>query len=543
VLHPRRGSRCRRRPAVRLLLLVSACLILGSLLATPAGAATRCVGRGGGCFSSLRQAVAAAGDGDTIRIGPGKFAGGVTIAKSLRIVGAGSGKTSIRGGGPVLQIGRFMGTRPPRVSISGLRIEGGRTHGNGVEAQGGGIYIPPAKGYRPGATVALDGVMVTGNVAKPTRTRGPGKGQAKDWPACPGGPCPFAIATGGGIDNWGGLTVRNSEVVDNVVAGRASDADGGGIASNLGRLKIVGSSVSRNRALASWPQARFAEGGGVFVSSGELAIVASSVIANSAVLGSRLPSFAGKTPIEMNANSGGVHVGEGVPTKVVNSDIRLNTLRADDNLGEPLAFDAAMLAGGPLQMRAVEIVSNHGSANSATSADVGPSGSILELDGGGTIEHLYLHGNTFRATALRGIAQSAGALANFAFEGPPALTTVSASQIEANQAIAKSPGSAAVFGGGVVNGGLLSLRRVDVVANSATALGSAGSAQGAGIWNGPLIESTPGRLTLHATTITENAASAPSPTTARGGGIFTKTPLSLTGSKVTGNGPEDCAGC
>ena len=386
-----------------------------------------------------------------------------------------------------------------------------------------GIYIPPSKGYRPGATVVLGSVMVTGNVARPTRTGGPHKGQAEGWPACPGGPCPFAIATGGGIDNWGGLTIRDSEIVDNRVAGQASDADGGGIASNLGQLKIIDSSVSRNHALARWPKARFAEGGGVFVSGGELTIVDSEILANSAVLESQLPGFAGKTPIEMNANSAGVHVGEGVPTKFVNSDISQNTLVAVDHSGEPLAFDAAMLAGGPLQMRDAEIASNHGSSSSATFEDVGPSGSILELDGGGTIEHLYLHGNTFHSDASQGIAQSAGALANFAFEGPAAPTTVSASLIEANQAIARSPGGTAVFGAGIVNGGLLALKGVEVVANTASALGSAGVAQGGGIWNGPLIESAPGRLTLTAATITENAASAK---TAQGGGIFTRTPLS-----------------
>jgi hypothetical protein len=540
VSHARRSSRGRQPAALtRSGLLAAACLLVGWVLTPSAGATVRCVG-GANCYPGLHQALAAAKGGDTIRIGPGRFGGGVTVTKSLRIVGAGSGRTSIRGGGPVLQIGRFMGTKPPKVSISGLRIEGGRTHGNGVEAQGGGIYIPPAKGYRPGATVVLHSVMVTGNVARPTRTGGPGKGQAEDWPACPGGPCPFAIATGGGIDNWGGLTIRDSEIVDNRVAGRASDADGGGIASNLGPLKIVDSSVSRNHALARWPKARFAEGGGVFVSGGELTIVDSEILANSAVLESQLPAFAGKTPIEMNANSAGVHVGEGVPTKFVNSDISQNTLAAVDHSGEPLAFDAAMLAGGPLQMRDAEIASNHGSSSSATSAAVGPSGSILELDGGGTIEHLYLHGNTFHSDASQGIAQSAGALANFAFERAAAPTTVSASLIEANQAIARSPGRAAVFGGGIVNGGVLALKGVEVVANSATAFGSAGVAEGAGIWNGPLIESGPGRLTLTAATITENAAAAK---TAQGGGIFTKTPLSLAGSRVTGNGPEDCSGC
>ena len=52
-------------------------------------AANLCVGGGPGCFSTLQAAVSAAHDGDTITIAPGRYAGGVTIDVSVKIVGAG----------------------------------------------------------------------------------------------------------------------------------------------------------------------------------------------------------------------------------------------------------------------------------------------------------------------------------------------------------------------------------------------------------------------------------------------------------------------
>ena len=54
--------------------------------------ATLCVG-GVGCLPTIQAAVDAAATGATIRIGPGTFAGGVTISKNLRLVGAGAGRT------------------------------------------------------------------------------------------------------------------------------------------------------------------------------------------------------------------------------------------------------------------------------------------------------------------------------------------------------------------------------------------------------------------------------------------------------------------
>jgi len=64
----------------------------------------------------------AAADGDVIRIGPGTYAGGIIIDKSIALEGAGAAETIIQGGGPVLTIGDLTGATTPRVSISRVSI-------------------------------------------------------------------------------------------------------------------------------------------------------------------------------------------------------------------------------------------------------------------------------------------------------------------------------------------------------------------------------------------------------------------------------------
>src|SRR5437762_605335 len=85
-------------------------LLVGGVTAAAADSAATtnpCVGAGAGCFSTLQAAVNAAHDEDTIHIGPGTFAGGVTIDQSVKLVGAGARSTIISGGGPVITIGSF----------------------------------------------------------------------------------------------------------------------------------------------------------------------------------------------------------------------------------------------------------------------------------------------------------------------------------------------------------------------------------------------------------------------------------------------------
>ena len=142
-------------------LMLLACVVPVVLLAEaePASAATLTVCPHGCQFSQIAPAVAAAHNGDVIRIGPGIYAGG--IGSSVQLAGAGPGATRIRGGRHVLTIGMFGASREPTVSISGMTITGGVARSSpesipftgkaGVWAAGGGIEIPPSAHLGPGA--------------------------------------------------------------------------------------------------------------------------------------------------------------------------------------------------------------------------------------------------------------------------------------------------------------------------------------------------------------------------------------------------------
>src|SRR4051812_4923764 len=242
--------------------------------AAPATAAARddlCVGTRPGCFATVQAALETASDGDTIRIRPGTFAGGVVIDKSITIEGSGPRETVIAGGGPVVTIGEFGAAEEPTVSISGVTIPGGQTTGGPIPdlerqvANGGGVFIPPAAGFGPGATVTISDSLISDNRVAPGQS-------APVGPPCPGDrACEFALAEGGGIDSFGALTLEDTTVSENS-AGAAtglqdasSDGAGGGIASN-GRLTLVDSAVVGNHASATAPNGRFGEGGGIWSS-------------------------------------------------------------------------------------------------------------------------------------------------------------------------------------------------------------------------------------------------------------------------------------
>src|SRR5262249_20879767 len=207
--------------------------------------------------------------------------------------------------------------RPPTVTIDDVTITGGVTTTSpesavftgvdGVIANGGGIEVPPARGFHRGVTVVIRNSVISGNLVQPATS-------APLGPPCPGVEhCPFAAAHGGAIDTWGDLTIRDSVLSDNEVSGIASDADGGAIASWLGTVTLGNVRVTGNRAIAVPPNGRFAEGGGLFVNGGSLSVRGSVVDGNTVSLTSSLPRFddAGAV-IDMNANSGGIHVSDGV---------------------------------------------------------------------------------------------------------------------------------------------------------------------------------------------------------------------------------------
>jgi hypothetical protein len=524
-------------------------LLLATSVAASAAAATSdtiCVGPRSGCHATVQAAVDAARDGDTIRIGPGTFAGGITITKSVRVVGAGPKLTIIRGGGPVVTIGEPLAPNEHTVTIAGVTITGGRTSGDGVEARGGGIHVPPATDFTTGATVSLRDVLVVGNQAKPTRTVTSPSGAP-----CPDGPCPFARAAGAGIANSGTMSLTRTVVSRNRAdAGVGSDAAGGGIHSELGSLTLDRSVVAGNRAVATPPNARFAEGGGVFVDtgSGPLTIKGTVISGNRSDMTSTLPIFAadGETVIDMNASAGGVHVGDGVSTLVDRAVIAGNAIRATDPVGEPLALDVAMYVGdSPVVMRDTLITGNRGTATVATTEDVGASGTVIEFGGSGRISNTRITDNHITVTSPDGVAGATGGVAVYNFsDQPPERVVIADSVVSDNTTRASSTtGSATVQGVGVLNNSLLELRDVVVRGNSGRARGPEATAQGGGIWNGVLFSGPPVELTLRRTRVVENSLTTSAGGTVQGAGLYTTEPVTLQDSVIARNRPDQCSGC
>ena len=535
-----------------------------ALAAEPAQATSLCVG-GGGCYPTIQAAVNAAHDGDTITIGSGTFAGGVTITKSVHLRGAGAAATIIRGGDHVLTIGAYGAAGEPAVSVSGVTITGGVARSSpesvplfgkaGVWAAGGGIEIPPAAHLADGAAVTITDSVITGNRANPLASVPSGI-------PCPGGfprgQCPFAPAWGGGIDSWGALTLIRTAVTGNSVGGRpgtASDADGAGIFSREGGLTLDGSVVSGNRAVAVAPAGRFAEGAGIFAGVPDFGpganvghdalVVRNSVISgNVATLTGNLPSFTGGNLLDQKANGGGILVAAATPAVIDDTLLTKNSVLATDLKGEPVAINAAIVVGSDsLTMDGSVVSHNRAVTEAATVADQGAAGGALEIDGGGTIRDTSITDNYSTTVSPHGLAAVAGALGLYA---DTSLLTVLDTRISGNTAVARSAsGSASVQGAGVFNDGLLALADDTVGGNSGTATGPSGVAQGGGIWNGADFTGPPVRLTLQRTAVTRNSLAGSHGVTVRGAGLFSAPPASviLRNSLIRLNFPDQCSGC
>lgn len=547
---------------------LSACVLAGSLalvLALAAGADTAAEAKSlvVGPGESIQKAINSAHDGDVIRIGPGTYAGGVTIDKSVEVIGSGAGKTIIKGGGPVLTIGKAFAAHEPKVTISRVKVTGGHTTSSPISelyvekknviALGGGIAIPPGKfienedRFASGATVRVTDSVISGNRVGPTASVPLG-------PPCPGGRnCPFAYAGGGGIDNWGALTLERTEVNHNLAAGVASDATGGGIDSPQGSLNLLKSTITSNRAIASVPNGRFAEGGGIFTGGGELAgdlpvavrIRGGSISHNEASLTSNLPYFVGDADgdtIGMSANGGGARL-LGGGSKISISHVRLNEnkLSVDTPNGEPNAFDAALSVGGDskLYLSHSKIEDNRVRARIGTSEDVGGSGGAFGIDSpprsghAQIVSHVRFTGNTTLVTSEHGVAlASPGAIEN----GNKTLIThsvISGNRVEARSA----HGSATVTGAGLSSyDGSLMLQHDLIKGNHGVATGPDGFARGGGIWS-------VSHLRLEYTSVIGNTLRASPGLPVKGGGIFTTVPVRLEHSRIAHNVPDQCFGC
>lgn len=520
---------------------IAATTVLASALALLPGVAhasaphTICVRPRAGCAPTLAAAISAADDGDTIKLGAGHFDGGVTIDKSVHVVGAGPASTVIVGGGPVVTVTARPDGTLPSVSLAGLSLTGGTAVGDGVVGLGGGLYIPTAPDDTAGATVSLTHVWVHDNRATANRTS-----DSPNGVQCPGGLCPFALGAGGGIANFGWLTVMHSRIERNVADGRLSDADGGGVFTAVGYLTVRSSVVTDNHAR---PQdiGRFAEGGGIFVNSGDLRVTDTSVTGNSADLVTNWPVRAGGEVIDMNANSGAIHIGDGSQVTIERSRLARNSISAVDPYGEALAFDSALLSGdSTVAIDSTDIVHNVGYVNVATDQDVGFSGNAIEFDGPALLTRSRVSYNLQTSISHDGPAGAGNGLAVYDFYNNPRQVTVSDTEIIGNRSHAySSTGAVTATGGGVINNSLLELNRVTIANNSARATGPSAIAQGGGVWNGVLLSGPPVQLTLRNSTITGNVVSTGSDGNEQGGGLYTSEPVTRNATTISGNRPDD----
>jgi len=527
---------------------------LSLLGAAAASAATLKVCPHGCKYSQISDAVAAAHNGDTVSAASGVYHGGFTIDKDLSLDGAGAGRTIVSGGGPVITVGVLDASEEPTVAIDGLTITHGVTDssfGHPSEAVGGGVWVPPSQDFGTGATLRMTRSVITGNRAAPASSVPAGHSCGTS------GECLFAHAGGGGLDSWGNVTIDRTVISDNQAGGDpTSDANGGGIYAQQGTLTVSNSSVLGNRVVAPKGSGRFAEGAGIMFDTfftpdpgcAAPAPACKLVIRNTVVSGnaSRLTTTYpiqddDGNVIDMSANSGGIHVGDGIDTTIVGADISHNAVTASDPVGEPSGIDSAMIVGdSPLQMIGSRIEGNVVTTDSATAGDVGPVGSTLEADGPTTIVGLHLVGNIASSITPDGDAS----INNGFFTVATDPVTVQDSVLSRNFSIALSKtGSATVLGGAVLNGGLLTMRNVSVDHNVAIAHGVGGVAQGGGIWSSDLLSAPPVELTLTNSKVTDNVLDASRGITAQGGGIYATTLVTLIHTTVAHNVPDQCFGC
>ena len=544
---PRRGS----RTLVLWCVAVAVSVLAGTLvMAGPASAKTLTVCPSGCAFHKIGPAVSAARSGDTVRITAGEYRGGFTIDKNLSVVGAGPRATVIRGGGPVITVGQFLAQREPTVAIKGVTITGGFTRSSPEAsniAAGGGISILPSAHFRAGGTLMISDSVIAHNRVSPASSEPVG-------PPCPDGrKCPFAAALGGGIYNGGKLTLSDTTVSNNSASGpTSSDSDGGGIANDSGGSLTVRDSILKgNVASASGPNGRFAEGGAIFAGDGEsVSIVNSRISGNSAVLSSSLPYFIGHDQtLQIAANSGGIHIGNSGALIIKNTSIDRNRVSVTDLQGEPEAFDAAVCDCGSssLTLTNSRIAGNELTARVGSAADVFSccgfaAGGTLEFDGQATINNTRVRANTTTVSSPSGAAIADGAVFS-AFSSPSAASLISDTTISGNAVTAASTsGTARVLGAGVTNTAALGLIRDHIAENSGVARAPAGTAQGAGIWNGQFPGGPPVRLTIERTNVTHNALHGSSAITLQGGGLYSATPVTLSASTFTDNTPNNCFG-
>jgi hypothetical protein len=515
-------------------------------------AATVTVCANGCAFTQIAPAVAAATNGDTIAVAAGSYSGGFTIDKSVRLSGAGPGRTIISGGGPVITIGEAFAASEPTVTIEGVTITGGVTRSSpesvpcagkeGVWAAGGGIEVPPGSdpggacdhdNFGGGATVTITNSVITGNLVAPTDTVS----------FAPCGGCPVAWAFGGGIDTSGSLTLANTTVSDNRI-GSATGlsepsrfAEGAGVFGARGEMTISNSTISGNQAAVS-PHGVIADAAGI-ASTGTFTMSNSSVAHNNATVET---DFFGLVP------SGGVHVkgsqeGDAQTVSISNTTISSNAATVTSSAGGAFANQGGLAIDicppAPCAFSNDAISDNSVTAIALPGSFGNAGGRSGAGEFGGTLSNMRITGNSVDVTSAAGNATALAGASVFD------AGTISNSLISNNQVHASAPlGKVDVRGGAINVFGPTTLRNSTVRGNTVDASGASGSARGGGLYDGLNPDGPPGGpLVLENSKVTANTLSGTG-LIFQGGGIYLQdNTITLKNSLILQNLPDQCFGC
>jgi hypothetical protein len=521
-----------RRLVVIGMVMCTTTFLVGEVLAGTSGAATLNVCPSGCAYSQLAAAVADARSGDTIRVGPGTYLGGFSVLVSVSVLGAGAGATVISGGGPVITIGSFGATTEPTVSIEGVTITNGWTRSSaqspvladraGVWALGGGMEIPPGSNFRRGATVVVTNSVITGNRATPSAlSDGTGYGG------------------GGGLDNWGTLTLVNTTISDNRVGGGiASHALGAGLL-NWQTATLTNTTVRGNRAVTTGSNAcnGNAAGGGI-LSYSTLTITGGVVADNLASL-----SMSNTSEGCGQAEAGGIFV-HGGSASVIGTTVWGNAARATNDAGDANAYAGGIGVDGAdsLTLRDSTVIGNAATASvtaASANAGVAAGGVGVAFPSTARITDSSISQNAVSARAVSGTALAEGGGIQ------TGSSVLSGSIVNDNRIDAVSvSGSAIVHGAGIQHGnGALQVIGSAIHRNVGAASGFDGEALGGGVWNDVFFPPPPiPRLALVETAIQGNRLSASAGIDVQGGGVYTAFPVAIDNSVISDNLPGDCFG-
>jgi CSLREA domain-containing protein len=465
----------------------------------------------GNCSTTctLRDAIAAAQDGDTVQLTNGatymldQTKGELVVSKSITIAPA-SGSASVEFSSTptnsrVFEIAGVSGTS---VSISGLTITRGQVTSTATDpcggyVEGGGICVDP------GNTLDLINSTVTLNSVS-------GSGPVH----------------GGGIASYGTLNLTNTTVSDNTLTSSTSIADGGGLYLHAGTNTIAGSHVNLNTVTAASDSATCnasagggceADGGGIDLdTTGVVDLTGGSTVNGNTVTGGN--STTGSSNGAGSAHGGGIADNASSGTTTID----------DATVSSNTATGGADSGGG-----------SGGGAGAGGGIYNGNTGTIAIQDGT-VIDSNSARGGDGAATSL-GANEGRGGGVDNEFTGTVNLTNSTVSNNNATGGASALMGTAPGFGtGGGIDersaGGTFTVTGSTISGNIATggantAAGTGGTAQGGGVYS-----NTP--MSLTNTTIVSNSAeggSGGSVGSGKGGGLLNNAVQNVSISSVTFN--------